>query len=99
MKIPVQLMYMSLLDAPERHFLSAVSRLAYCNPFTPDRIEHERAALGPDYLPGDPVWSLPVDDPQRPRENVWRIAARLEALCETLRERVQRRLDATESDL
>ena len=38
-------------------------------------------------LPASP-WSLPVEDPERPRENVWRIFRRLEPLAEQLRERV-----------
>jgi DNA-binding NtrC family response regulator len=76
---------MSFLSAPERAFLHAVSQLAYCNPFLPERIGFERAALGGEFVEGEAVWSLAVDEPDRPRANVWRIAARMEALCETLR--------------
>ena len=76
------------LSSPDASATSsqAVSQLAYCNPFLPERTEFERAALGDDFVEGEPVWSLPVDDPERPRANVWRIVARLEPLVEQLRE-------------
>ena len=36
---------MGLLTAGQREFAQAVQRIIYCNPFLPERIEHERAAL------------------------------------------------------
>ena len=56
---------MAFSVANERAFLQAVSQLAYCNPFLPERTEFERAALGDDFVEGEPVWSLPVDEPER----------------------------------
>src|ERR1700736_4975983 len=79
---------MAFLSTSERAFLRAVSQLAYCNPFLPERVDCERAALGSDFLEGEPVWSLPVDQPERPRANVWRIVKRLEPLAEQLRNRL-----------
>src|SRR3984893_2163916 len=79
---------MSFLSRNESAFLRAVSQLAYCNPFLPERVKCERAALGPDFVEGEPVWSLPVDQPERPRANVWRIVERLEPLAEQLRRRL-----------
>jgi transcriptional regulator with AAA-type ATPase domain len=89
---------MVFLSSAERSFLSAVSQLAYCNPFLPERAECERAALGRDYQEGEPVWSLPVGDPERPRANVWLINERLGPLAEKIRIRLlassqQRELD------
>ena len=78
----------SFLSQPEHRFLSAVSQLAYSNPFLPERAECERAALGRDYQEGEPVWSLPVGDPERPRANVWRINERLAPLAEQVRTRL-----------
>jgi len=49
-------MYM-FFRADERHFASAVSRIAYDNPFAPERIESERVALGRAFTEGSPVWS------------------------------------------
>src|SRR5579863_7554161 len=84
---------MAFLSSAERSFLSAVSQLAYSNPFLPERAECERAALGRDYEEGEPVWSLPVGDPERPRANVWRIDGRLAPLAEQVRTRL---LDASQ---
>ena len=85
---------MAFLSSAERSFLSAVSQLAYSNPFLPERAECERAALGRDYEEGEPVWSLPVGDPERPRANVWRIDERLAPLAEQVRTRL---LDASQA--
>jgi transcriptional regulator with AAA-type ATPase domain len=79
---------MAFLSEPERSFLEAVSKLAYCNPFLPERIESEREALGDAFEPGEPVWSLRVEDPERPSANIWKVKERLETLAEPLRERV-----------
>src|SRR5580692_7840791 len=78
----------AFLSSSERRFLSAVSQLAYSNPFLPERAEYERAALGREYE-GEAVWSLPVSDPERPRANVWRINARLIPLAEELQGRLR----------
>src|SRR2546429_9859973 len=89
--------FMSFLSKSELGFLRAVSQLAYCNPFLPERVEWERAALGPDFVEGEPVWSLPVDQPERPRANVWRIVERLEPIAGQLRSRLI--ADVGEGDL
>src|SRR5260370_742497 len=70
---------MAFLSASERAFLRAVSQLAYCNPFLPERIECERAALGAEFVEGEPVWSLPVDQIFRDIIGSWLAAARLRA--------------------
>ena len=44
-------------DDGERHFAGAVSRIAYDNPFAPERIESERVALGQRFTEDAPVWS------------------------------------------
>jgi len=90
---------MSFLSADEHRFLSAVSQLAYCNPFLPERAEFEQSALGVDYEEGEPVWSLPVDEPERPRANVWRVTAKLEPLAEQLRRRLLGGTQATTAEL
>ena len=76
---------MAFISSLERAFLRAASRLAFCNPFLPERMEHERAALGAEFADDEPVWSFSVHEPERRRTNVWRIAARLEELCPRLR--------------
>jgi transcriptional regulator with AAA-type ATPase domain len=79
---------MAFLSKHERTFLEAVSGLAYTNPFLTERTQFERTALGDDFVPGEPVWSLSVADPERPRENVWRVFRRLEPLAAELRQRL-----------
>src|SRR5579864_1422846 len=88
MHIAVQFLYMLFLSSSERAFLKAVVQFAYCNPFLPEHTEFERAALGPDFLEGEPVWSQQVKDPEKPRENVWRIFKKLEPLANELRRRL-----------
>jgi transcriptional regulator with AAA-type ATPase domain len=92
-------MYMSFLNASERAFLKAVSQFAYCNPFLPEHTEFERAALGSDFLEGEPVWSQQVKDPEKPRENVWRIFKKLEPLAKELRKRLAQGADPRTEDL
>jgi transcriptional regulator with AAA-type ATPase domain len=90
---------MAFLSAADRTFLTAVSQLAYSNPFLPERAECERAALGTDYVEGEPLWSLTVKDPERPRANVWRINARLDPLAEQLRSRLLAKSKPHDHDL
>lgn len=77
-----------LLRDHERSFLEAVSRLAFCNPFLPERTEFERSALGSDFVEGEPVWSMLVESPDQPRANAWRIVERLEPIIASLRTRL-----------
>jgi hypothetical protein len=81
---------MHFVSSKERAFLTAVSQLAYCNPFLPEWVEHERALLGRDFVEGEAVQSLSVHQPDVPRANVRLIAARLERLAEELRGRLAR---------
>jgi transcriptional regulator with AAA-type ATPase domain len=90
---------MAFLSPQQRAILQAISRLAYCNPFLPERVEFERAALGDAFVPGEPVWSQRVRDPEQPRANAWRIVERLEALAPQLQARLRQGGEARESDL
>ena len=54
---------MPFLSSREKQFLAAVSQLAYCNPFLPERARFEKAALGQEFVEGEPIWSLTVEDP------------------------------------
>jgi len=90
---------MAFLNSSERAFLRAVSEFSYCNPFLPEHTEFERAALGSEYVQGEPVWSQQVENPEKPRENVWRIFAKLEPLAKELRTRVAQGAATRASDL
>ena len=87
MNTDVHFLHMAELQDGERRFLAAVSKLAYCNPFLPERTDHERAALGKDYVPREIVWSASVADPESSSPNVARLHARLEPLIEKIHAR------------
>ena len=70
---------MPFITPQQRAFLSAVSQLAYANPFLPEWVEFERAVLGDAFVAGESVWSQHVRDPEQPRANVGRVVERLEA--------------------
>ncbi|MBT8486456.1 MAG: sigma-54-dependent Fis family transcriptional regulator [Phycisphaerales bacterium] len=50
-----------MISTTEQAFMDAVSRLAYCNPFLPERITHEQAALGPAFVEGGKPWNVHPD--------------------------------------
>ncbi len=90
---------MALVTPEERTLLRAVSTLAYCNPFSPERIDAERAVLGADFVAGEPVWSMRVDAPHAARINNTRVAERAEHETRKIRERLTKSPVATEQDL
>lgn len=75
---------MSLFSAQERHFAKAVSELIYCNPFLPERIEHERAALDGEFDDRDARWNLQTGNRQKP-PNVVMLVQRVEELLDRAR--------------
>ena len=65
----------------------AISQLAFCNHFLPERIECERALLGEQFVETDGVWSLSKDwDGNRP--NIGRIKDKVESFATKLRDRL-----------
>src|SRR6188768_877067 len=78
----------------ERSFARAVSRIAHDNPFSPERIESERVALGEEFHGSEQVWSvgdagLSPESFHRERPNV----VRLRELTWQTALRVRARLD------
>src|SRR5262245_58510017 len=78
----------AFVEGPDRQLAEAISRLAYCNPFLPDRIEFERQALGDAFVPGGTLWhaaGLPEPPPnvgalrERAASLIERLAGRLDA--------------------
>jgi transcriptional regulator with AAA-type ATPase domain len=62
----------------ERAFAAAISRIAYDNPFSPERIESERIALGDDFTDSGSAWTpdgahLLAQQFHRERPNVIRL--------------------------
>jgi transcriptional regulator with AAA-type ATPase domain len=90
---------MPLLTVSERAFLEAVSRLAYVNPFLPDRIDLEREVLGPDFREGESVWRLQVETPEIPAANPVEITQRVDAMVGGLRQKLAEGTPATADEL
>src|SRR5262249_23041929 len=90
---------MAVFSPHEFRFLKAVSGLAYCNPFLPERIEWERAALGREVVGHGPVWSASVASPDAVRANVALIHKKLDAMVEPLRERLSAASDLRGDEL
>src|SRR5262245_19621282 len=63
---------MTLFTPTQHRFAQAVADLSYCNPFLPERIELERAALGDAFDESSAVWSKQIQW-QEERSNVTRI--------------------------
>jgi transcriptional regulator with AAA-type ATPase domain len=90
---------MPILSEHERRVMTAVSRLAYANPFLPERMQFEKAALGRDYVESGPVWSASVVDPDAPSPNVARLHARLSPMIEAIGGRIASASDVAAEDL
>ncbi|HEV2970139.1 MAG TPA: sigma 54-interacting transcriptional regulator [Pirellulales bacterium] len=78
---------MHLFTPPERRFAEAVSRLVYCNPFLPERIEHERAALQEEFDERNADWNLQGGISRRP-PNVLVLIDKTEQVLERARDRL-----------
>jgi DNA-binding NtrC family response regulator len=90
---------MSVFSVSERRFLHATAGLGYCNPFLPERIEWERAALGHEYLESEPVWSISVADPDADLPNILRIYEKQSELIESLHRRLSQASDLSAEEL
>jgi transcriptional regulator with AAA-type ATPase domain len=73
---------MAFLDGPGRVLAQAISTLAYCNPFLPERIEGERAALGAEFVAGGTLWD--VKGEPEPTPNLHALERRAGALADRL---------------
>ena len=90
---------MSLFSARERSFLEAASRIGSANPFLPELFDHEREALGSEFVDDAPVWSMKVADPQRFRPNIAKTTARVEAAIERAKQKLREGAVGTEREL
>jgi transcriptional regulator with AAA-type ATPase domain len=89
----------------ERRFAAAVSRIAYDNPFAPERIESERVALGDTFRDSGEVWApdgahLTTQQFHRERPNVIRLRDLSWQSAQGLRARLdQKRHDLSDGEL
>jgi hypothetical protein len=89
---------MALFSDTERTLLEAFARLADGNPFLPERVEAERAALGADFVRTGAVWHVEADlNGLNP--NVPKLGALAEARVAALRDRLAGRERATREEL
>jgi len=89
---------MPLFDAADRRFVHAVGQMAHCNPFSPERIECERVALGDAFDAHQADWNVrPGDD--RDHANLDELLRRSEAALNRARARIVDRPSAIGSDL
>lgn len=90
---------MGVFSASERRFLHATASLGYSNPFLPERIEWERAALGREYVDAEPIWSVSVADPDADLPNITRIYEKLGAVIESLYGRLSAASDLSPEEM
>lgn len=73
------------LSATQQSLLQTMAELAYCNPFSPRRLELEQAALGDAYEAEDQVaWSRTPELAQADRPNVLKLTNQAYELCQQL---------------
>lgn len=71
-------------------FLRTLSKLAYSNPFLPERLELEAQALGKAFQPEDRIaWSKNLDLEDANRPNVVKLTSRADQLADQLREELR----------
>lgn len=77
---------MAFFTPSQREFARVIARLAYCNPFLPERVDLEREALGADFIEVGPVWSKRAAMAVANSENVQKIVYRVEHVAREARE-------------
>jgi transcriptional regulator with AAA-type ATPase domain len=90
---------MAVFSKQDQHFLSSVAKLGYGNPFLPERITYEKAALGREFVPGGPVWSASVSNPDAEPPNEAALYKKLNALMEVLPARLAAASDVRDEEL
>lgn len=88
---------MPLFTANERKFVQDVANLAHCNPFTAERIECERAALGDEFNAHLADWNTRPGG-ERDHPNLEKVLQRAEQVLERARAQIAKRPAALEAD-
>lgn len=80
---------MAILSGRDLRVADAIGQIGYCNPFRPERLALERAALGAAFQCADPVINLPPDsDLKAIFANFTALRERAEQLAEKMRSRL-----------
>ena len=77
---------MAILNSDDRHFLEAVVKVSYANPFFADRIDYERQALGTEFDESQANWNLLGDDPETHQNNTRKIADRAYSIVDGIQQ-------------
>src|SRR6476660_9075882 len=88
---------MPLIPSVQAHLAEAVSYLAYCNPFLPDRIKYERDALGNDFTEIDASWNVRIESGGM-HPNIEELTRRTAALARTCREKLTAGVRPTQAE-
>ena len=86
------------MSVGDRTFVRAVSKLGYCNPFLPERIEAEREALGADYVAAGAIWHARTDSAYE-SPNMVKLNQRAETMAERFCEWLRRSERVTSDEL
>ena len=81
---------MAILSSRDLQVAEAIGQIGYCNPFLPERLELERAALGRDFCCADPVINLPPNADLQTIFPNFVAARRAQVLSETMRRKLLR---------
>jgi DNA-binding NtrC family response regulator len=81
---------MSVLESGEQEFACTIQRLSICNPFSAERVELERRALGPDAELVPRIASLAIEQGARPPITIVnrQLVAQTQTLVEAMRSRM-----------
>ena len=91
---------MAILSSRDLRVAEAIGQIGYCNPFLPERLALERAALGAAFQCADPVINLPPDsDLKTIFPNFTALRERAEILSDKMRSSLLRGTIATEREL
>ena len=87
-----------LFSASDRKFAETISKIAFANPFLPERVEYEKKALGKKFDPSTrPFWSWTLDD-ELDRPNVLLLTNLITELTTKLRGRIAEGEEVTENE-
>lgn len=78
---------MTLFTDSEQVMAEALTTLAYCNPFLPERISHEQGVLGADFVATDGPWHKHAEE-EAVRPNIDLLTQRSKLLVDSVRERL-----------
>ena len=90
---------MAVLNAEDHHFLEAVVKVSYANPFLVERIEYERQALGADFDESHASWNLLGDDPETQQNNTRKIAERAYSIVAGIQQQLKKGAAAERKEL